>query len=128
MIYTKQTVNGIQKETPISDLPIQTSDAENKAALIQAITSLAEPGKSVNVRFKKLQEDFGEDIYMNKQPAKALSLISKDLISRGIQIVDVGKIVKTAKEDSESGKSKTGRGFTISCMETGEQMAAAMPH
>lgn len=114
--------------TPSECLAIQTSDAECRAALVQAITSLAEPGKYVNIRFKKLQEDFGEEIYMNKQPAKALALISKDLISRGIQIVEIGKNVKSSKEDIESGKPKMGRGFTISCMETGEQMAAALPH
>lgn len=116
------------RRTPSECLAIQTADAESRTTLIQAITTLAEPGKSVNVRFKKLQEDFGEDIYMNKQPAKALALVSKDLFSRGIQIVDIGKNVKSTKEDIESGQPKIGRGFAISCMETGEQMAAALPH
>lgn len=104
-------------------LEVREIAEERRKELIEAITALSEVGEIVRVRYSKLTDEYGEGIYLGKQPKHALSSIYSDLMKRGIELKNFGKKIRDSKADGGA----TGKGFEIHCMRTPEQMTAALP-
>ena len=115
------------RQKPAEVLENRTSINADRSALLEAVTALAEPGKAVNVRYDRLVDDYGEDIYCGKQPRAALESIAQDLLARGISISAYGRKFKPTAEDKKNGIRKEGRGFVLSCMVTNEEYTGALP-
>ncbi|MDE5755276.1 MAG: AAA family ATPase [Oscillospiraceae bacterium] len=113
-----------------TDLIRDTPDyTEMKKELLELITELAEHGKETKIAYQQLESMFEDETFGNLNAQEKKKLIeqiaqSEAFRSRGMTLIEY----KTGcKYVDTTGKVKYGRGFIISRMVTGGEMASAMP-
>ncbi|MDE6088292.1 MAG: helicase RepA family protein, partial [Oscillospiraceae bacterium] len=128
---TKDTLEEAAKlhRKPTDLIRDKSDDTALKEELLEIITKLAEHGKETKIAYQQLEDKCEDETFSDLSTSKRKELIeqivrSEALRSRGMTL----KEYKTScKYVDATGKTKYGRGFVISRMITGVEMASAMP-
>ena len=92
---TKEILEDAARYHMTAEEYLQRKDSEDTVMddLVQAIRSYAEPGKTVNVSYAQMKDEFGDGIFGSYQPKKALEQLRYQLREKGIELV-LGKTVR----------------------------------
>lgn len=92
---TRQTLENAARwrKTPHEVMQMLNEREERNSFLIDAIKEKAISGKTVNLSYDAMRDEFGSDVFGSVQPKKALESIAGELRSDGI-IIETGKRVK----------------------------------
>lgn len=117
---TRQTLENAARwhKTPHEVIQMIDDREERNSFLIDAVKDKAISGKTVNVSYDELRDEYGLDVFGSVQPKKALEGIANALHSDGITI-QTGKTVK------HSGRTRNG--FSIYKDETVDDVLEDLP-
>ena len=93
------------KKKPNEVISRQHEQEETNRALIEAVRERAVSGETVNIAYDEMREEYGEDIFGERQPKKALDNISAEMRKKYDITIQTGKTVKH--------NGKTRNGFSI---------------
>lgn len=116
---TRQTLENAARwhKTPYEVLQTQDEAEERNWLLINVITEKAVGGKTVNVSYDGLRDEYGADIFGSSQPKKALDAVAH-LLPEGITI-------QTGKTVGYNGRTRNG--FCIRKVETIQDTLEDLP-
>ena len=128
---TKDTLEEASKmHRKATDLIKDTPDyTELKKELLDLITQLAEHGKETSIAYRQLENMCEDDTFTALKTSEKKKLIeqivnSEAFQSRGMTFIEY---THNATYMDGSGTKKRGRGFSVSCMITPDEMTAALP-
>ncbi|MDE6777834.1 MAG: hypothetical protein K2J25_07810, partial [Oscillospiraceae bacterium] len=103
-------------------------DTAIKEELLELITELAEHGKETKIAYQQLEDMCDDETFSGLSTSKRKELIEQITKSEAFQSrgLTLKKYIQGISYTDKHGNKKRSRGFIVSCMVTGQEMAVAM--
>ncbi|MDE6707422.1 MAG: AAA family ATPase [Oscillospiraceae bacterium] len=127
---TKDTLEEAAKlhRKPTDLIRDKLDDTAIKEELLELITELAEHGKETKIAYQQLEDMCDDETFSGLSTSKRKELIEQITKSEAFQSrgLTLKKYIQGISYTDKHGNKKRSRGFIVSCMVTGQEMAVAM--